>query len=43
MSVCEKCWTLASFQAQLLGGVAADHYRRVLAENESDHLDSEQP
>lgn len=40
MTACEACWAQATAHAAMFGGVAADHYRRILAENEGHH-DSE--
>ncbi|WP_179276817.1 hypothetical protein [Rhodococcus sp. RS1C4] len=41
MSACEKCWTQASFDARLKGGSVADHYQRLLVENDSDHTSTD--
>ena len=36
MSACEHCWTEAQRRAFYRGGFAADHYAKVLAENDND-------
>jgi len=37
MSVCEDCWKQASMHAAMFGGVAAEHYARLLQENDEIH------